>query len=142
MKRWIAKLTLLSMLIAFGPAGVLAAQGGNAKQPGFNPLAPGQGIAHQLPRHAVVGSTPERRAAWEKLTPEQRQDYLNRFQAHLKKALHDAAAQQSGPNKPKPKDRWVRPDMMGKKLRSAAPDAATQGGVVSLTDRAGAVSTS
>ncbi|HSS75297.1 MAG TPA: PKD domain-containing protein [Thermoanaerobaculia bacterium] len=142
MKRWIAKLILLSMFITFGPAGALAAQGGNARQPPPNPFAPGQGLAHKLPKHAVVGSTPERRAAWEKLTPEQRQDYLKRFQAHLTKALSDAAVQQRGPNRPKPKDRWVRSDVLGKKLRSAVAGAATRGGLVSLTNRAGAVSTS
>jgi PKD repeat protein len=140
MKRLVARLTLISLLITLSPAGLLAAQGGNDKKADPAPFAPGQ--AQKLPKHAVVGSTPERRAAWEKLTPEQRQDYLKQFEAHLKKALHDAAEQQRGPNKPKPKDRWVRQDMLGKKLRSAIPDAAVQGGVAALTDRAGAVSTS
>ena len=142
MKRLIARLTLVSMFIAFGPAGVLAAQGGNAKKDGPNPMAPGLGAGHQLPRNAVVGSTPERRAAWEKLTPEQRQEYLKRFEAHLKKALHDAAEQQRGPDKPKPKDRWVRSDLLGKKLRSVVAGAPAQGGAVALTDRTGALSTS
>jgi PKD repeat protein len=140
-KRLIAHLTLTSLLVTLSPAGLLAAQGGGAPKRGPNPLAPGQ-AGRLLPRHAVVGSTAERRAAWERLTPEQRQEYLQRFQAYLKDPLKAAADKQHGPNKPKPRDRWVRSDLLGKKIRSAVPDAITQSGAVSLTDRSGALATS
>ncbi|HEY2291631.1 MAG TPA: hypothetical protein VGM86_13105, partial [Thermoanaerobaculia bacterium] len=80
MKRLITYLALTSLLVTLSPACLLADQGGGNPNKGPNPLAPGQ-ASHQLPPHAVVGSTAERRAAWARLTPEQRQEYLSRFQA-------------------------------------------------------------
>jgi PKD repeat protein len=143
MNRLITQLTLTSLLITLSPAGLLAgaAPRGNPAGRAPNPFAPGQGVSPKLPPHAVVGSTPERRAAWAKLSLDQRQTYLKRFEADLKGPLQAAADKYRGPYKPKPQDRWVRSDLLGNKIRSAVPDAVIRGGAISLTNRSGAVST-
>jgi hypothetical protein len=74
-------------------------------------------MKNRLPAHAAGGSTRERRAAWEKLTPEQRQQYMDRFAADLGPALRAAAAQQRGPGKPEPREKWILAGVLGKKVR-------------------------
>src|SRR5262245_36325565 len=61
-------------------AGIVApanpAAGGPVKDPGGLAVGPAQAMPHS----AVPGSTPQRRAAWERLTPAGRQQALARFQ--------------------------------------------------------------
>ena len=138
MKRLVAKLTLMSMFLVLSPAGLLAGQAKGSPNGRPAPFTFGQRSVGKLPPQAVAGSTPERRAAWEKLTPEQRQQHLKRFEELLRKPLQAAAAQHRKPKEPK--GRWVRSDLLGKKIRSVTPGASASRGTLALTDRFGAVS--
>jgi PKD repeat protein len=116
------------LLFSLSPLQVLADEQGRAGQGSaseHHPFAAGQGFSHQLPKGAAIGSTAERRAAWARLTPAQRQQFLQQFQALLGPALRVAAARHRGPRNPQ--GRWVMPDRLGRKIRAAAPAPAESG---------------
>jgi PKD repeat protein len=129
MKRRIATLTLIFPLLMLGTAACLRAQAKTSA-----PFAPG--LASPLPPRAVVGSTPERREAWQKLTPKQREEYVEKFKALVGDALKEAAERQG---RSVEGSRWVRSDLLGKRIQSLAPDSGFQGRSLVLTDRSGTV---
>ena len=118
-----AKLPLLTLLLTLSPGLLLAAEGKNTvKSLSFKP---GQGSSVTLPKSAVPGSTPERRAALQRLTPEQRQEFARRFAAIVNPALEagTGSAGQEAPAKP----RFVRGDLFGDAIRSAVPSGEPAG---------------
>lgn len=124
MKRLIAKLTVTSVLIVLSPAGLLAADSGGAGQGGTS-SKPGQGFSLTLPKGAVPGSTPERRAALRQLTPEQRRDYVRRSTGL---APRSTAGQPDGSG-PAAQPILVRPDLFGQAVRGTAKAAPPAGGL-------------
>jgi chitodextrinase len=121
-RRLTAVLLTTFLLFSISPLQVLADQHKAAPAQGSagprHPFAAGQGFVGQLPRGAAIGSTPERRAAWEQLTPEQRRQVLEQFQQLFGPALREAAARHRGPRQPQ--ERWIMPDRLGRKIRAAA----------------------
>jgi len=115
LKKFVAHLALLLLFVLISPAGLLAQQGAAAGAP-----LPGPGSAWKLPAHAVAGSTAERRAAWQKLTPGQRKEVLKRFAANLGPALAKAARQHTAASPP---DRSVMSQRLGGAVQSTAPGA-------------------
>ncbi|HEV7506062.1 MAG TPA: hypothetical protein VGS07_14230 [Thermoanaerobaculia bacterium] len=65
MRRLNLKLAITSLFLILASCGLLLA----AEPIVSSPLASGQGKAWTLPKNAVPGSTPERRAALARLTP-------------------------------------------------------------------------
>lgn len=81
MRILITILTMLSLLLTMcaGSFTSTAQQQNNLQ----DPFAPGQVFARNLHPSAVIGSTPERRAAWEGLTPEQQSKALAEFRTMI-----------------------------------------------------------
>src|SRR5215207_7622472 len=77
MKSLIAVLTTLSLLLATCASTFTStAQTTNIQ----DPFEPGKGFTRKMPASAVIGSTPERKAAWDALTPEQKETALTSLQ--------------------------------------------------------------
>ncbi|HYH47616.1 MAG TPA: hypothetical protein VEG34_18185, partial [Thermoanaerobaculia bacterium] len=108
MKNLYPKLTTLILMTLFVPSAL--------------PLAAQKADAAVRPKSAVPGSTAERRAALSQLTPEQRQEFLDRS-ANFDPALRSAVRQRQHEAKPKAKPRWVRGDLFGRSVRSLAAGA-------------------
>ncbi len=113
MQRFVAQFLLLSVTLS--PAGLLAQPSAAA-----GAAVPGPGAVWKLPAHAVAGSTAERRAAWQKLTPGQRKDVLKRFAADLGPALAKAAREHASAA---PHDIPVMPQLLGGAVQGSAPGA-------------------
>ncbi|HEU4710954.1 MAG TPA: hypothetical protein VFS76_05280 [Pyrinomonadaceae bacterium] len=76
MKSLITVLTTLSLLLATCAGSFTStAQLTNLQ----DPFEAGNGFTRKLPPNAVIGSTPERKAAWDSLTPEQKETVLTEY---------------------------------------------------------------
>jgi hypothetical protein len=99
MRHAISILLTLSLLATMCVGGLTSsAQQSNAgqKSQGLqDPSVPGHGYQHKLPPSARIGSTPERRAAWDKLTPEQKAQAYRQLDEIITKARQKAAQQPS-----------------------------------------------
>lgn len=100
-RRFLAAFVLTPLMMAGSPTFLLASevQGEAARSAArsapASPLArPPLARGRQLPPSAVFGSTPERRAAWERLTPAQRHEAMQRFREWVSPALERTLAQQ------------------------------------------------
>src|SRR5437660_8536979 len=90
MKRLISTLIALSMLVAMSaPAFTTYGQNPNSGQqpdPANDPLGPGHAIMHKLPHSGRIGSTPERKAALNNLSPEDKEKVKQIFRDMVAKA--------------------------------------------------------
>lgn len=93
-------LTLCLLTVMNGSALGALAQQPNAQQANGqptgrpqDPFAPGQTHRHKLPASARIGSTPERKAAWDRATPEQREQAKRKFDEIINQAKQKAAKQ-------------------------------------------------
>src|SRR5205085_2315473 len=97
MRHAISILLTLSLLATMSAGGLTAsAQQSNAGQKPQalqDPFAPGHGHQHKLPPSARVGSTPERRAAWNKLTPEEKAQARRKLDEIITKVKQQAGQQ-------------------------------------------------
>jgi hypothetical protein len=76
MKSLITVLTTLSLLLAtYAGTFTSTAQTTNIQ----DPFESGKGFTRKIPPSAVIGSTPERKAAWDALTPEQKETALTEY---------------------------------------------------------------
>lgn len=76
MKSLIAVLTTLSLLLATCAGTFTSTAQSTDIQ---DPFEPGKGFTRRMPPSAVIGSTPERKAAWDALTPEQKEAVLTEY---------------------------------------------------------------
>lgn len=96
MKRALSMLLAFSMLISISANGFrLLAQQSNAGQkndPAIpdDSFQPGHGFKHKLPASARIGSTPERKAAWDKLTQEEKDQARQKLNEIIVKARQKA----------------------------------------------------
>jgi hypothetical protein len=114
MKLVISLLLVLSMLAATMVSGnkSLAGPVSSSQNPNANPRASGSNnkYRHKLPRNAVPGSTDERRAAWEALTPEQRQKLFAKIRPYAQQAKAIASKMED----PGEDDEFLRPSLADK----------------------------
>lgn len=95
MKRITSVLTTLSLLLTIcaGSFTTIAQQPNEIQ----DPFDAGKNFTRKMHPSAVIGSTPERKAAWERLTPEQQAQAIERFRGIIedvkKKALADKPEQ-------------------------------------------------
>jgi hypothetical protein len=129
MRRINLKLAFTFLFLILASHGLLLA----AAPAASTPLAAGKGTAWTLPKGAVPGSTPERRAALARLTPEQRKQYQDRLAAAVGAALRAAHGQAFTIQKPAATAHAVRPDLFGKAVQSFAPGASQRPGLLPLT---------
>jgi hypothetical protein len=99
-------------------AGLLLAGTGALAQASATPQLPA--ASPPLPAGAVVGSTPERLAAWNGLTPAEQAQVLQSFQHDLAPALQAAAAAltQAAP----PASQWVMSELLGQAVAGTGPE--------------------
>lgn len=87
MKRLITVLTILSLLLATSAGSFTStAQSGTKIQ---DPFEAGKGFTGKMHPSAVIGSTSERQAAWEGLTPEQKATLLEKFRTIVEKSKQE-----------------------------------------------------
>jgi hypothetical protein len=80
MKSLLSILTVLSLLVTGSVGGFTAsAQQSSASQDPF--AAPRRDFIQKLPPSARIGTSPEAKAAWDKLTPEERKQVVEKFRA-------------------------------------------------------------
>lgn len=95
MKRLISILTTFSILLTVcaGSFSTSAQQSSTNQDPFAAPRRP-----VQMHPKAVIGSTPERKAAWERLTPEQRKEVQEKFRAIVAEAKQKAEQEKDKSN--------------------------------------------
>jgi hypothetical protein len=119
MKRLCIRIPVFTLLILLALGRLpLAAQEATAVKDGASALQPA--VASKRPQSAVPGSTEERRTALGRMTPAQRQDFLNRstsFDTASRSARQGLGEVQES------EARWVGSDLFGQSVRSLAPGA-------------------
>jgi Domain of unknown function (DUF4214) len=88
-------LTLCLLTVMNGGAMSALARQSNGQQPAQaqDPFAPGRARQHKLPPSARIGSTPERKAAWDRMTPEQKEEIRRKLNEIITQAKQKAGKQ-------------------------------------------------
>lgn len=127
MKSLLSILTVLSLLVTGSVGGFTAsAQQSSAPRDPF--AAPRRDFIQKLPPSARIGASPEAKAAWDKLTPEERKQVVEKF-----RALFAAAKEQA--NKENPFQQ--RPPKTWKETIRGGQSPADFDVTVAFTDRRG-----
>jgi hypothetical protein len=95
MKSFTSVLTLFSFVVVqfctpFAGQQTIAQTASTANTANQSPFLSYQGLQHNLPPNAVIGSTPERRAAYNSLTAQERQALIDKVKPRMSAALQTA----------------------------------------------------